>query len=830
MSVKPGQTLGQYVVIAPLGKGGMAAVYRASQPSLSRDVAIKVLPAFFADDPTFHEHFRQEAMSIARLRHPNILTVFDSGESDGVSYIVMELVEGGTLASRLGRPIPVGECIRLIGPIASALDYAHARGMVHRDIKPANILLTSDGTPILADFGLARLVTGDGPTVARLTTTGTSLGTPEYMAPEQMRQSDVGPAADIYALAVTLYEMLTGAVPYSGDTPINVIMARLNEPLRLPRERNPDISEAVQAVIVKGLASEPQDRYASAGEMLRALEAADRAPAVPPIGAKQIAASQPTRRRTALWIAAAVVLIGGVAAAVWLRPREAPPAAAAVANTATPTPTTAPVAASRSTREASTPSSTPSLPERAAGAASPPTATLPPAGSPQSLGITSAPATTIAASNRTSSGALPPHGKVLLSLTMIKPSIEALARMQPQDSLSVKDDALEFTTRSDQGIQVTLPVAGIGDFVAALRYAVVQERPTLTYRFHLTAGTQGYAVRLPAFLALSPPSPGAQPDGIHLCCHLFDILIAPQKPGANALYTGPQPIGVNVPANEEQTIVLSATGRRLGVSSGGREIARLEDAQFGPGGMSFGVTAGRGGPPAILRLRALDVYESASTRPSAAAPVASALGRPLYSMADHLTELTRRPPQQPVENTVVVKGTSLELTAGSEQNLLVPLPVGLIENFVAVFRFAVVNLKPFLAFHFRQGQGVSHIAVQIPAYRRLGPPAAGTPPIGPHACCDEFDVYSVPPLTRGDPTFFTGPSVRLAPAAPNDEQTVIVSVSGSLIVVYADGQEIARATDPSPRSGAMSLQVLARGKQLPAVLRLNALDIYPQPR
>src|SRR5690242_2959689 len=170
MAVRAGDSLGQYVIVDQIGKGGMATVFRARQPSLSREVAVKILPDFFADDPSFRARFRQEAMAIAKLRHPNILTVFDSGETDDAAYIVTELVDGGTLADKLGKPLPLEECVRVATTVGQALDYAHARGMIHRDIKPSNILLARDGTPILSDFGLARITGGgDGDAPARLT-------------------------------------------------------------------------------------------------------------------------------------------------------------------------------------------------------------------------------------------------------------------------------------------------------------------------------------------------------------------------------------------------------------------------------------------------------------------------------------------------------------------------------------------------------------------------------------------------------------------------------------------------------------------------------------
>jgi hypothetical protein len=250
----------------------MATVYKAFQPALARYVAIKVLPAFFSEDPEFRERFHREAIAIAQLRHPNVLAVHDLGEEDGVNYMVEEFVDGGTLAEQLGAPLPVDYVVRVLGPIASALDYAHARGVIHRDVKPSNILLAHDGTPILADFGLARL----GGSLPHLTRTGTSAGTPEYMAPEYASGEDPSPASDQYSLAVVCFEMLTGELPYTAATPLAVLLAHVSKPLPPPREINPAISPTVETALLKGLAKTADARYATATALITALEDAAR--------------------------------------------------------------------------------------------------------------------------------------------------------------------------------------------------------------------------------------------------------------------------------------------------------------------------------------------------------------------------------------------------------------------------------------------------------------------------------------------------------------------------------------------------------------------------
>jgi len=267
VTLADGFTLGQYRIVACIGRGGMATVYRARQASLDRDVAIKVLPDFFAEDEGYRERFQQEAKSIARLKHPNILNVFDFGQERGITYLVLELVEGGTLSERLGRPMDLQEAVRIIRPIASALDHAHAQGVLHRDIKPSNILIHRDGTPVLGDFGLAKIAGS----VRRLTASGTVLGTPEYMSPEYGAGEPIGPPSDLYSLAVVAYEMLTGRVPFEADTPAAVLLSHINKAVPPTRELVGELSGHVEDALRKALAKNPLERFDSATQFVAAL-------------------------------------------------------------------------------------------------------------------------------------------------------------------------------------------------------------------------------------------------------------------------------------------------------------------------------------------------------------------------------------------------------------------------------------------------------------------------------------------------------------------------------------------------------------------------------
>ncbi len=274
-----GATLGNYKILGPLGQGGMARVYRAHQENLDREVAVKVLPPWYAADRSFVERFNLEARLVARLSHPNIVTVHDASESNGHLYIVMQLVDGGTLKHRLDQlqaqhqAMDILEANRIFTQVASALTYAHEQGIIHRDVKPVNVLMDRSGRPILSDFGIAKVLAG---TKEQLTRPGAGVGTPEYMSPEQCKGEPVDGRADIYALGVMLFEALTGRTPFVGDTYHALAHGHIYEMPPRPRALNPRIDPAVELVILTALMKHPAQRYQRANDMADALERAVR--------------------------------------------------------------------------------------------------------------------------------------------------------------------------------------------------------------------------------------------------------------------------------------------------------------------------------------------------------------------------------------------------------------------------------------------------------------------------------------------------------------------------------------------------------------------------
>jgi tRNA A-37 threonylcarbamoyl transferase component Bud32 len=265
--LQPGQMLGPYRIIGQIGQGGMASVYKAYQPSMDRNVAIKILPSELAESKEFAGRFQQEARIIARLEHPHILPVFDYGESDGISYLVMRYLEAGTLRDRLAAgPLTMDEIDRTLEQFADALGYAHGQGIVHRDLKPANALVDSQGNLFLTDFGIAKLLQG----TSHFTKTDAVMGTPAYISPEQAQGRPVDARSDIYSLGIILYEMVTGQVPFVADTPLAVIFKHVSDPLPLPSTIKPGLPEPIEQVILKALAKDPADRFASAAEFASA--------------------------------------------------------------------------------------------------------------------------------------------------------------------------------------------------------------------------------------------------------------------------------------------------------------------------------------------------------------------------------------------------------------------------------------------------------------------------------------------------------------------------------------------------------------------------------
>jgi serine/threonine protein kinase/ABC-type transport system substrate-binding protein len=349
------QRFGRYEIKSELGRGGMATVYFAYDPRFGRDVAIKVLPREFLHEPTFRARFEREARTVAVLEHPAIVPVYDFGEENGQPFIVMRYMSGGSLADRLKKgALPVNEAVQIVQRLAQALDAAHARGVVHRDLKPGNVMFDQYGNAFLSDFGIARL-TASG----EATLTGSGIvGTPTYMSPEQIQGAkDLDGRADIYALGVIFYQMLTGNVPYQGDTPIKVMMMHLTEPVPHLQPTAPTLAghpalPVFDQVVGQAMAKDPKDRYPTAGALAGAAETVLRQTAVrPPVAAPPVS---PQATLTE------------------------PPAAAAP-RAAMPTPTPAPPQATVTEPPVAAPITPPPAPARPATAPQPTPAGLQPA-------------------------------------------------------------------------------------------------------------------------------------------------------------------------------------------------------------------------------------------------------------------------------------------------------------------------------------------------------------------------------------------------------------------------------------------------------------------
>ncbi|TAK14057.1 MAG: serine/threonine protein kinase [Anaerolineae bacterium] len=262
------QTFGRYTIREELGRGGMATVYLADDPSFDRVVAIKVLPREYLHDPLFRARFEREAKTIAKLEHAAIVPVYDYGEQDGQLYLVMRYMQGGSLAQRLERgPITPDETATIIRRLASALDKAHGQGIVHRDLKPGNILFDEDGQAYLADFGIARWVEA-----TNNLTGGMLVGTPAYMSPEQVQgDQPVDGRSDQYSLAIIVFEMLTGEKPYEADTPAKVLMKHILEPVPNLEATQRGLPAPLGPALTRALAKKPEDRFSDTGEFAKSL-------------------------------------------------------------------------------------------------------------------------------------------------------------------------------------------------------------------------------------------------------------------------------------------------------------------------------------------------------------------------------------------------------------------------------------------------------------------------------------------------------------------------------------------------------------------------------
>jgi eukaryotic-like serine/threonine-protein kinase len=389
---------GRYVVEEPLGRGGMAQVYRATDTVLGRSVAVKVLADHYARDEPTVARFRREAQAAARLNHPGIVAVFDTGSDDDVHYIVMELVEGRTLADVLAEPgrLQPEEAARIAADVADALAFAHAAGFVHRDVKPGNVMLTAAGAVKVMDFGIARAMSGD-----TFTQTQSVFGTASYLSPEQARGERVDQRSDVYSLGVVLYEMLAGRRPFEGDSAVSIAYKHVSEEPAPLGEVAPEVPPALGAIAERAMAKSPDRRYATAQAMaadLRraaagspgALLEAESTERVDPTATAVLPAAVPVSpgpaellpaRRGRSWVAwlVAAVVVAGLLAVGLLAPRlgngpatttpkhrhtthapSPPPTRASPTPTATPTPSPTPTTESPSPTDSASASPSPS--------------------------------------------------------------------------------------------------------------------------------------------------------------------------------------------------------------------------------------------------------------------------------------------------------------------------------------------------------------------------------------------------------------------------------------------------------------------------------------
>ena len=324
MESRVGTAFGKYNIISLLGKGGMGEVYEAYDTDKNRTVALKILADGLSNDATFRKRFQRESHAAAVLQEPHVIPIHDWGEIDGRLYIDMRLVHGQTLDELIAKgPLEPSRAVAIIGQVGAALDAAHAEGLMHRDIKPHNIIVTQADFAYLVDFGIAE-TRGD----TRLTTAGTPIGTFNYMAPERFTEQEATPAVDVYALACVLYEALTGDSPFARDSLENLVAAHLASPPPRPSVTNPRVPATFDAVIARGMAKDPDDRYGTAGGLVRAAQrAADGGkqtlvmpPGAAPSGPAEVPADRHAGRQRRGWLLPTVVAVAAaliLAASAW---------------------------------------------------------------------------------------------------------------------------------------------------------------------------------------------------------------------------------------------------------------------------------------------------------------------------------------------------------------------------------------------------------------------------------------------------------------------------------------------------------------------------------
>jgi serine/threonine-protein kinase len=304
---------GRYRVMRRLGSGGMAEVWCAEDEVLGRQVALKLLGSRFAEDPEFRERFRREARAAAGLAHPNIVGIFDRSEWDGTPYIAMELVDGQTLKELVLErgPLPPDVATGVMVQVLRALGFAHRRGIVHRDVKPQNVMIDSEGTAKVADFGIARAGGSE------MTETGAIVGTVQYLSPEQAEGRPVDSRSDLYSAGIVLYELLTGRVPFDGEAPVSIAIKQINERPAPPSQLRPGLSPGLEAVVLRALEKDPAHRFQSADEFIAALEGAPRLAPTRPVVATEPVVEEPGSRWW-LWLLALLAVLAVAAGLYFL--------------------------------------------------------------------------------------------------------------------------------------------------------------------------------------------------------------------------------------------------------------------------------------------------------------------------------------------------------------------------------------------------------------------------------------------------------------------------------------------------------------------------------